>query len=44
MVIRVTDDYEAMVTAGCRAVCEPAFWAGYDRAAACRAFTIIFAS
>ncbi len=31
MVSRVTDDYEAMVTAGCQAVCEPAFWAGYDR-------------
>lgn len=31
MVSRVTDDYEAMITAGCRAVCEPAFWAGYDR-------------
>ncbi|MEY5025833.1 MAG: hypothetical protein RLZZ244_1361 [Verrucomicrobiota bacterium] len=31
MVSRVTDDYEAMVTAGCAAVCEPAFWAGFDR-------------
>jgi hypothetical protein len=31
MVSRVTDDYLAMVTAGCRAVCEPAFWAGFDR-------------
>jgi predicted metal-dependent TIM-barrel fold hydrolase len=31
MVSRVTDDYESMITAGCRAVCEPAFWAGYDR-------------
>jgi len=31
MVSRVTDDYEAMVLAGCCAVCEPAFWAGYDR-------------
>jgi len=31
MVSRVTDDYSAMVTAGCRAVCEPAFWAGFDR-------------
>lgn len=31
MVSRTTDDYLAMVTAGCRAVCEPAFWAGYDR-------------
>jgi predicted metal-dependent TIM-barrel fold hydrolase len=31
MVSRTTDDYLAMVTAGCKAVCEPAFWAGYDR-------------
>lgn len=31
MVSRVTDDYLAMVTAGCQAVCEPAFWAGFDR-------------
>ncbi|MBM3882995.1 MAG: metal-dependent hydrolase [Verrucomicrobia bacterium] len=31
MVSRVTDDYQDMVTAGCMAVCEPAFWAGYDR-------------
>jgi hypothetical protein len=31
MVSRVTDDYTSMVTAGCRAVCEPAFWAGFDR-------------
>lgn len=31
MVSRVTDDYLDMVTAGCAAVCEPAFWAGYDR-------------
>ena len=28
MVSRTTDDYQAMVTAGCVAVCEPAFWAG----------------
>lgn len=34
MVSRVTDDYVAMVTAGCQAVCEPAFWAGYDRSSA----------
>jgi predicted metal-dependent TIM-barrel fold hydrolase len=34
MVSRVTDDYEAMILAGCRAVCEPAFWAGYDRSGA----------
>jgi uncharacterized protein len=31
MVSRVTDDYVDMVTAGCTAVCEPAFWAGFDR-------------
>ena len=31
MVSRVTDDYRAMTTAGCAAVCEPAFWAGFDR-------------
>jgi predicted metal-dependent TIM-barrel fold hydrolase len=31
MVSRTTDDYRDMVTAGCQAVCEPAFWAGFDR-------------
>jgi len=31
MVSRVTDDYLDMAAAGCQAVCEPAFWAGYDR-------------
>ena len=31
MVSRVTDDYTDMVTAGCACVCEPAFWAGFDR-------------
>jgi len=31
MVSRVTDDYQAMLLAGCAAVCEPAFWAGFDR-------------
>ena len=31
MVSRVTDDYVDMATAGCEAVCEPAFWAGFDR-------------
>ncbi len=31
MVSRVTDDYLDMATAGCVAVCEPAFWAGFDR-------------
>ena len=33
MVSRTTDDYQAMLTAGCAAVCEPAFWAGFDRGA-----------
>ncbi len=31
MISRVTDDYERLALAGCRAVCEPAFWAGFDR-------------
>src|ERR1041384_1335904 len=31
MVSRVTDDYVKMATAGCAAICEPAFWAGFDR-------------
>ena len=31
MVSRVTSDYTAMALAGCRAICEPAFWAGFDR-------------
>lgn len=34
MVSRVTDDYRAMAAAGCAAVCEPAFWAGFDRSSA----------
>ena len=34
MVSRVTDDYERMAVAGCVAVCEPAFWAGFDRSSA----------
>ena len=34
MVSRTTDDYVAMTTAGCAAVCEPAFWAGFDRSSA----------
>ena len=34
MVSRTTDDYRAMALAGCRAVCEPAFWAGFDRGGA----------
>ena len=33
MVSRVTDDYARMSEAGCVAVSEPAFWAGFDRAA-----------
>ncbi len=32
MVSRTTDDYQNMAMAGCEAICEPAFWAGYDRA------------
>src|SRR5258708_26153819 len=31
MVSRVTDDYSRMALAGCQALCEPAFWAGFDR-------------
>ncbi len=31
MVSRTTDDYQRMARAGCVAVTEPAFWAGYDR-------------
>jgi len=31
MVSRTTDDYTSMVMSGCAAVCEPAFWAGFDR-------------
>jgi uncharacterized protein len=31
MVSRTTDDYARMAQAGCVAVTEPAFWAGYDR-------------
>ncbi len=34
MISRTTDDYRAMVMGGCRAVCEPAFWAGFDRGSA----------
>ncbi|NBV86609.1 MAG: metal-dependent hydrolase [Verrucomicrobia bacterium] len=34
MVSRTTADYEAMRIAGCEAVCEPAFWAGFDRSSA----------
>lgn len=31
MVSRTTDDYRDLAAAGCVAVCEPAFWAGFDR-------------
>lgn len=34
MVSRTTDDYEYMARAGCVAVSEPAFWAGFDRSSA----------
>lgn len=34
MVSRTTDDYERMAMAGCVAVTEPAFWAGFDRSSA----------
>jgi predicted metal-dependent TIM-barrel fold hydrolase len=34
MVSRTMDDYEAMVVAACAAVCEPAFWASFDRSIA----------
>lgn len=31
MISRVTDDYHRMAQSGCKAVSEPAFWAGFDR-------------
>lgn len=31
MVSRTTDDYQRIAQAGCEILCEPAFWAGYDR-------------
>jgi uncharacterized protein len=34
MVSRTTDDYEKLAIAGCVAICEPAFWAGFDRSSA----------
>ncbi len=34
MVSRSTDDYVRMARAGCVAITEPAFWAGYDRSSA----------
>ncbi len=33
MVSRTTADYKSMALAGCVAISEPAFWAGYDRSA-----------
>lgn len=34
MISRVTDDYHRMALAGCVALSEPAFWAGFDRGSA----------
>jgi len=34
MVSRITDDYQRLAQAGCVAVSEPAFWAGFDRGSA----------
>ncbi len=34
MVSRTTDDYEKIAMAGCEVLCEPAFWAGFDRSSA----------
>ncbi|MEM7261512.1 MAG: TatD family hydrolase [Planctomycetota bacterium] len=34
MVSRTTDDYHRMAQAGCVAITEPAFWAGFDRSSA----------
>jgi predicted metal-dependent TIM-barrel fold hydrolase len=34
MVSRTTDDYQKLALSGCEAVCEPAFWAGFDRSSA----------
>ena len=34
MVSRTTNDYEQLAMAGCLAVTEPAFWAGFDRTSA----------
>ncbi len=31
MISRTTDDYARMAQAGCVAITEPAFWAGFDR-------------
>ena len=34
MISRTTDDYQRMAQAGCVAITEPAFWAGFDRSSA----------
>jgi predicted metal-dependent TIM-barrel fold hydrolase len=34
MVSRTTDDYLKLALAGCEILCEPAFWAGFDRSSA----------
>ncbi len=34
MISRTTDDYQHMAIAGCMAITEPAFWAGWDRKSA----------
>lgn len=34
MVSRTTDDYQKLAIAGCEILCEPAFWAGFDRSSA----------
>ena len=34
MISRTTDDYQRMAYAGCVAISEPAFWAGFDRGTA----------
>ncbi len=31
IVSRTTDDYEKLALAGCRTLCEPAFWPGFER-------------
>lgn len=34
MTSRTTDDYERMALTGAKIICEPSFWAGYDRVSA----------
>ncbi len=34
MVSRTTDDYQKLALVGCEILCEPAFWAGFDRSSA----------